>query len=139
MNHKTGEVFGGNPNPPYPIDTIWSEFPAYLRRAIIAKAIGMTQSWYSNYQRWQKKKARMEERNAKRVAAGKRPVLFDEHPPKYPTAGHVGITFYKGEFRDLSLANSTIQVKVWDAHDWSFINLEVERTSHFKKLHLDDS
>lgn len=138
-NRKTGEKFGGNPNPPYPIDAVWPKFPAYLRRAIIAKAIGMAQSWYSNYQRWLRKKAHMEERNQKRIAAGKKPIRFDERPPKYPTAGNVGITFYKGEFRDLSLTKNTIRLKVWDGHDWRFITVEVEPTSHSKKLHLDDS
>ena len=138
-NHKTGEVFGGNPFPPYPIDTVWPKFPAYLRRAIIAKAIGMAQSWYSNYRRWQRKKARMEERNARRMAAGKKPVPFTEHPPKYPTAGRVGITFYKGEFRNLSVKKHTIDLKVWDGSDWRYITLQVEPTSHSLKHHLDDS
>lgn len=136
---KTGEKFGGNSNPPYPIDDVCPKFPAYLRRAIIAKAIGMTQSWHSNYQRWLNKKARMEERNQRRIAAGKRPVKFEEHPPKYPTAGNVGITFYKGEFKDLSLIKNTIQLKVWDGHDWRFITVEVEPTSHSQKLHYDDN
>ncbi|MDI3329055.1 MAG: transposase, partial [Alicyclobacillaceae bacterium] len=66
MNRKTGKPFGGNPNPPYPIDAVWPKFPAYLRRAIISKAIGMAKSWYTNYQRWLKKKASMEERNQRR-------------------------------------------------------------------------
>lgn len=52
---KTGKKFGGNPNPPYPLETISAKLPAYLRRAIIAKAIGMAQSWHSNYQRWLRK------------------------------------------------------------------------------------
>lgn len=84
---RTGEKYGGNPNPPHPIDAVWPKFPAYLRRAIIAKAIGMAQSWYSNYQRWLKKKARMGERNRQRIASGKKPIPFDEHPPKYPNSG----------------------------------------------------
>jgi len=138
-NRKTGEKFGGNPNPPYPIDSVWPKFPAYLRRAIIAKAIGMAKSWYANYQRWLKKKARMEERNQRRIAAGKKPIPFDKHPPKYPTAGNVGITFYKGDFKNLSLKNNTIQLKVWSGSDWRFITVEVEPTSHSRKLHLDDS
>lgn len=135
---KTGKKFGGNPNPSYLIDSICPKFPAYLRRAIIAKAIGMAQSWHSNYQRWLKKKARMEERNRRRVAAGKRPVPFDEHPPKYPTAGNVGITFYKGEYKNLSLTSNTVQLKVWDGRDWRFIAVEVEPTSHSRKYHNDD-
>lgn len=138
-NRKTGQKFGGNPNPSYPIDAVCPKLPAYLRRAIIAKAIGMAQSWYSNYQRWLNKKARIEERNRRRIANGKRPIPFSEHPPKYPTAGNVSITFYKGEFKNLSLKNSTVQLKVWDGHDWRFITVEVEPTSHSKKLHLDDS
>lgn len=138
-NRKTREKFGGNPNPPYPIDSAWPKFPAYLRQAIIAKAIGMAKSWHSNYQRWLRKKARMEERNQRRIAAGKKPVPFGEHPPKYPKAGNVGITFYKGDFKNLSLKNSTIQLKVWDGHDWRFITVEVEPTSHSKKFYLDDA
>ncbi len=138
-NRKTGEKFGGNPNPPYPIDTVWPKFPAYLRRAIIAKAIGMAQSWYSNYRRWLRKKERMQARNERRVAEGKKPIPFDEHPPKYPTAGNVGMTFYKGDFKNLSLKTNTIQLKVWDGYDWRFITVEVEPTSHSRKLHLDDS
>ncbi|AZK59969.1 zinc ribbon domain-containing protein [Candidatus Desulforudis audaxviator] len=138
-NRKTGEKFGGNPNPPYPIDTVWPKFPAYLRRAIIAKAIGMAQSWYSNYRRWLRKKERMQARNERRVAEGKKPIPFDEHPPKYPTAGNVGMTFYKGDFKNLSLKTNTIQLKVWDGYDWRFITVEVESTSHSRKLHLDDS
>lgn len=137
-NKKTGKKFGGNPNPPYPIDSVWPKFPAYLRRAIIAKAIGMAKSWYSNYQRWLRKKERIKARNERRIAESKKPIPFDEHPPKYPTAGNVGITFYKGDFKNLSLVNNTIQLKVWDGHDWRFITVEVEPTSHSRKYHNDD-
>ncbi|NSW82765.1 MAG: IS200/IS605 family element transposase accessory protein TnpB [Syntrophothermus sp.] len=138
-NRKTGEKFGGNPNPLYPIDTVCPKFPAYLRRAIIAKAIGMAKSWYSNYQRWLRKKERMKARNERRVAEGKKPISFDERPPKYPAAGNVDITFYKGDFKNLSLKTNTIQLKVWDGSDWRFITVEVKPTSHSRKLHLDDS
>ncbi|WP_252346452.1 hypothetical protein [Kyrpidia spormannii] len=138
MNRKTGKPFGGNPNPPYPIDAVWPKFPAYLRRAIISKAIGMAKSWHSNYQRCRKKE-RIQDRNERRVAEGKKPILFDEHPPKYPAAGNVGITFYKGDFKNLSLKTNTIQLKVWDGSDWRFITVEVESTSHSRKLYLDDS
>lgn len=67
------------------------------------------------------------------------PIPFNEHPPKYPTAGNVGITFYKGDFKNLSLETNTVQIKVWDGSDWRFIIVEVESTSHSRKLHLDDS
>lgn len=139
MNRKTGKPYGGNPNPPYPIDAVWPKFPAYLRRAIIAKAIGMAKNWHSNYQRWLRKKERIQDRNERRVAEGKKTIPFDEHPPKYPAAGNVGITFYKGDFKHLSLKTNTIQLKVWDGRDWRFITVEVEPTSHWRKLHLDDS
>lgn len=69
---------------------------------------------------------------------GKKPITF-EHPPKYPTPGRVGITFYKGEFKDLSLSENTIKLKVWDGHDWRFITLEIKPTAHSQRLHLDDS
>ncbi len=99
----------------------------------------MVKGWHSNYQRWLNKKARVEERNRKRVAAGKKPIPFDEHPPKYPTAGNVGIIFYRGDFKDLSLKSNTIRLKVWDGRDWRFITVEVEPTGHSQKLRLDDA
>ncbi|CAB3395953.1 protein of unknown function [Kyrpidia spormannii] len=46
---------------------------------------------------------------------------------------------YKGDFKNRSLKTNTIQLKVWDGGDWRFITVEVEPTSHSRKLHLDDS
>lgn len=54
------------------------------------------------------------------------------------TAGSVDITFYKGEFKNLSLTSDTIQLKVWDGQTLRFITVEVEPTSHAAKLHNDD-
>ena len=44
-----------NPNPKYPFDVKGSEFykfPSYLKRAVIAEAIGAVSSYRSNYKNW---------------------------------------------------------------------------------------
>ena len=45
-----------NPNPKYPFDIKGSEFykfPSYLKRAVIAEAIGAVSSYRSNYKNWE--------------------------------------------------------------------------------------
>lgn len=97
----------------------------------------MVQSWHTNYQKWHARKEKVLRKNKDRVSKGKNPITFNEHPPRYPTAGKVGITYYKGEFKDISFHTNTISLKVWDGSDWVFITVEIDGTTHASKLHND--
>ena len=73
LTHQTKS----NPNPKYDYDSMFPRFPSGFRRAAISDAYGIACSWQANYKRWQKRKQRVAEKNAKRLSEGKNPITFE--------------------------------------------------------------
>lgn len=48
---------------------------------------------------WQEKKRKIEEKNQKRIAAGKSPIEFKERPPQYPKESKCWLSYYDTEYR----------------------------------------
>lgn len=88
-----------NPNPVYPLDTVLPNLPSGLRRAAISEAYGLALAWQSSYDNWQNKKACRKEKNKKRVAKGKKPIVFTDRPPQYPEKSNAWPVYYGTEHK----------------------------------------
>jgi len=112
LTHRTS----GNPEPPYDLAFLFPRLPSGVRRAAIAAAHGLASSWWSNYKRWQKRKARHDEHQVRRIAQGKKRIPFTERPPRYPTATTRGITWYYSEYE--AIDDTHLELKVLTEHGW---------------------
>lgn len=95
LTHRTKD----NPDPEYPFDGEFPNLPSGFRRSAIAEAHGKALVWKANYEKWQEKKRRVEEKNLKRTAAGKSPIEFKERPPQYPKDNSCWLCYYGTEYR----------------------------------------
>jgi len=99
LTHRTED----NPNPVYPFDNEFPNFPSGFRRNAIAEAHGKALAWETSYQKWQEKKRKHEERNQKRIAIGKKPIEFTDHPPQYPVEDNCWLSYYGTEYKWLDI------------------------------------
>jgi putative transposase len=95
LTHQTKD----NPDPEYPFDREFPNLPSGFRRSAIAEAYGKALAWKTNYEKWQERKHRHEEKNQKRVAEGKKPIEFKEHPPQYPEDNNCWLSYYDTEYK----------------------------------------
>ena len=114
-----------NPNPKYPFDIKGSEFykfPSYLKRAVIAEAIGAVSSYRSNYKNWEDNgkngnaPALQVDRHAMPVFYNKN--MYKEDAPKnakYPKSMNPG----DGNIRWL---------KLYQNNDWVWIPVRLRKT-----------
>ena len=119
--HKTKN----NPNPKYPFDIKGSEFykfPSYLKRAVIAEAIGAVSSYRSNYKNWEdngkngKAPALQMDRHAMPVFYNKN--MYKEDAPKnakYPKGMNPG-------------DNNIRWLKLYQNNDWVWIPVRLRKT-----------
>lgn len=85
----------------YDFDEQFPKFPTYLRRSVVAKALGIVSSYRSNLENWEKSKK------------GQIPQLSLTHYA-YPT-------YYKGNlFRNFDPIRQTIELKVFKNGDWVY-------------------
>lgn len=94
LTHRTGK----NPHPIYPFDEGFPNLPSGFRRNAIAEAHGKALAWKTSYKKWEERKRRHEERNARRIAAGKKPIEFTERPPQYPKDNSCWLCYYSTEY-----------------------------------------
>lgn len=114
LTHRTKD----NPEPLYPFDRDFPNLPSGLRRAAIAEARGLALSWRGNYECWQRKKAKHEERNRKRVEQGKKPVPFTERPPQFPDEVSSWPTWYGTAYK--ALDERRIFLKVFTGRSYGY-------------------
>ncbi|MBF7082405.1 transposase [Desulfallas sp. Bu1-1] len=95
LTHRTED----NPNPEYPFDEEFPNFPSGFRRNAIAEAHGKALAWRTSYEKWEERKRKHEERNARRIAAGKKPIEFTERPPQYPEDDNCWLSYYGTEYK----------------------------------------
>jgi transposase, IS605 OrfB family, central region len=95
LTHRTED----NPNPEYPFDEEFPNFPSGFRRNAIAEAHGKALAWKTSYEKWEEKKRKHEERNQRRIAAGKKPIEFTERPPQYPEYDNCWLSYYDTEYK----------------------------------------
>lgn len=97
LTHRTAD----NPAPKYPFDELFPNYPSGMRRAAIAEAYGLACSWFTRYNQWQRRKARVAEKNILRLSQGKKEIMFKERPPIYPEVGNNWLTYYGTEIKVL--------------------------------------
>lgn len=114
-----------NPNPKYPFDIKGSEFykfPSYLKRAVIAEAIGAVSSYRSNYKNWEDngKKGNVPtlqmDRHAMPVFYNKN--MYKENAPKnakYPKGMNSG-------------DDNVRWLKLYQNNDWVWVPVKLRKT-----------
>lgn len=91
-------------------DVKFHKMPSYMRRDIIAEALGQLSSYHSNLKNW--------EDNSK---VGKKPTL-QTHLRKFPT-------FYKSNmYLDTDIDNDIIRIKLFVDNDWKFVPIKIKHT-----------
>jgi len=84
--------------------------PQSLRRAALAKAIGIYKSWRSNYENWKKREV---ERLTKKRKPSKK-----HRPPVLPGELHLNATFYSGMFKENDGKSLVLKLLTKGAWKW---------------------
>jgi IS605 OrfB family transposase len=95
LTHRTKD----NPHPVYPFDKEFPNFPSGFRRSAIAEAYGLASAWLTSYQKWKNKKLKHEEKDRRRIAAGKKLIEFKDRPPQFPEKSDSWLTYYDTEYK----------------------------------------
>ena len=114
-----------NPSPKYPFDIKGSEFykfPSYLKRAVIAEAIGAVSSYRNNYKNWEdngkKGNAPVLQMNRHAMPVFYNKNMYKEDAPKnakYP--------------KDMNPGDSNIRwIKLYQNNDWVWIPVRLRKT-----------
>ena len=109
----------------YGFDEKFHKFPCYLRRAVVAKSIGIVSSYRSNLENWEAKKLELER------TGGKIP-----KPPCLSTCHYDYPAYYKdGLFKNFNPENKTIELKVFKNNDWVYetYGLKTSDCNYYKK------
>lgn len=114
LTHRTED----NPNPEYPFDEEFPNFPSGFRRNAIAEARGKALAWKTSYEKWEEKKRKHEERNQRCIAAGKKPIEFTERPPQYPVDDNCWLSYYDTEYKWLD--SSHIMLKMFTVKSYVY-------------------
>ena len=99
----------------YDFDTKFYKFPSYLRRNVISEAIGIVNTYHTNYEKWE-----TEGKNGN-------PPTLNKHHFKMPT-------FYKLVMSN-KLQDNMIQLKVYCHNDWVWMTVKLKGNdvSYFRK------
>ena len=111
ISHKTKQ----HPEVKYNFDKDFYKFPCYLRRACIMEAIGCVESYYSNYERWQKEKEET-------LFKGKK---FHKKSPTLQLKHNSFPVLYKPEMFKRE-DNGGIKIKVFHNNDWVWIDITIK-------------
>ena len=109
----------------YNFDQKFHKFPIYLRRAVIASAIGVVSSYRSNLKNWEEKKLELE-------GVGKK----IPQPPRLSTRHYDYPAYYKyNVFRNFNPETKTIELKVFKNNDWIYetYGLKTSDCNYYKK------
>lgn len=109
----------------YNFDEEFHKFPCYLRRAIVASAIGIVSSYRSNLTDWEEKKLELEGTGEK-----------IPQPPRLITRHYDYPAYYKNNlFRNFDPETQTIELKVFKNNDWIYetYTLKTSDCNYYKK------
>lgn len=96
------------------------DIPQLLRRACLAKAVGIYKSWRSNYQNWQTR----EEKRIARLQNKRCKPMKKHNPPVLPTSLRLNASFYSGMFKEDN--GETIMLKLFDGVAWKWIKFRYQ-------------
>jgi transposase, IS605 orfB family len=107
-----------NPNPKYlDFDKKFYKMPSYLRRSIIAKAIGVVISYLSLQDRYIDKKT-------KALKEGKK---FTDKPPRLSYNHYSFPVLYRGNMFDNFDINGTCRIKLFIDNDWKYVDVVLDK------------
>lgn len=105
-----------NPVPKYnEFDRLFYKFPSYFRRNAISKAIGIVESFQSNFNNY----------NIKKETYIKEGKFFKDKPPRLQLKHYAFPVLYKGNMFN-KISNSEVLVKVYYNNDWIWINANIK-------------
>ena len=112
-----------NMTPDYPdLDKSFPNFPSYLRRDAIARAIGHVSSFQTNSDRY-------DEIRRLRMNNGMRPQK--KHTPSFNDDPFIAPSFYKDNMY-VPNADGSLSVKLWDGKDWAYHRIQLRsRDAHY--------
>lgn len=119
LTHRTKN----NPWPEYDFDEQFPNYPSGFRRAGISEAYGLACAWKKSYTQWESQKDRHEEKNLKRIARGKKPIKFTDHPPQYPKTGEAWLVYYNTEWKQLDSNHIKLKVATGRSYVYQTITL----------------
>jgi len=108
LTHRTAQ----RPFTPYDLSTVSGNIPAYFRRSVINKAIGIVTSWHSNYERW--------------IKRGKK-----GRPPAIRTDNTEWPVYFAGMYKEFN--DNTVMVKLHTGKSWVWRKLRVSSTQALPK------
>jgi IS605 OrfB family transposase len=114
LTHRTKN----NPKPKYPFDQEYPNLPSGFRRVAISEAYGLACAWLCSYGKWQAKKQKFEQKNQQRIAEGKKPIEFKDHPPQYPVESNSWISFYETEYKWLDKHHISLKVHTGSSYSY---------------------
>ena len=117
LTHQTR----ANPNPPYDLDTIGKNIPAYFRRSAINAAVGIAGSWGSNYDR--AKNGTQHKKNAK--TRSNRPPTLRLQNSQWPVYFKDLYKDFQGDSKD---DDRTVIVKLYTGHAWVWRKVRISTT-----------
>ena len=107
-----------NPNPKYAeFDKKFYKMPSYLRRSIVAEAIGIVISYLSSQDRYTDKKT-------KALNEGKK---FTDKPPRLSLNHYSFPVLYKNGMFDSFNFNGTCRIKLFIDNDWKYVNISFDK------------
>lgn len=101
-----------NNEPIYDLSQVEENIPAYFSRAFINTALGIAQSWYSNYNRW-----------VKNGRKGRPPVLRTENR-QWPV-------YYKGMYKEFT--KETVMLKLYTGKSWAWRKVRISTTQKIQE------
>jgi len=101
-----------NPDILYNFDSLFPKFPSYMRRAVVAEALGIISSHFSRVENW-------EEKRSDRLSQNKS--FYDKKPTLNNTPNYFP-TFYKGNMWN-NIGNGEAELKVYQGDDWVWIKV----------------
>lgn len=106
LTHKTER----NPYPEIPLE---KEVPAMFRRSAINAAFGSARSFFTNLEKYHKKKSKAE-------GKGKR---YNKRPPVPPRSWNKTPVFYRGMIKDYD--GEVVMLKLYSGSNWIWLKFEV--------------
>jgi hypothetical protein len=107
-----------NPSPPFPLQALGHEIPAYFRRAAIHAALGAAKATATAFAKWQAAKAK--------AAAKQR--AFHRRPPQGPRRWNHSPVLHKEMYKEMykEHTNQTVVLKLYDGQTWRWVRFVLQ-------------
>lgn len=134
-----------NVNPVMPLVEIATAVPAMFRRAAIHATLGAASSFFSNLDKWRREKEKFETKaqitikpqpqtkgrcmckkkghrqGHNQTQAVVKARKFTKRPPVPPRSWNKSVTFYAGQYKELT--SNSVMLRLWDGTNWRWLKI----------------